>query len=115
MSNVVIGCRLPSGLIIDIGPEHPTVELAGKRQAQEGLPIIILREPDCGYTSVPEEYWEAFKKRVGPDFAPIKSGAVFEAKDPKDAKAKNKELKKEKTGHEPLSQETKDVKPLNSD
>lgn len=115
MANIVIGCRLPSGLIIDIGPDHPTVELAGKRQAKEGSPIIILAEPDCGYTQVDASYWEAFKKRVGPDFAPIKSGAVFEAKTLKDANAKNKELKKEKTGHEPLSPVAAGIAPLNAE
>lgn len=115
MSTVTIGCRLPSGLIIDIGPEHPMVELAGKRQAQEGSPIIILREADCGYTEVDASYWEAFKKRVGPDFAPLKSGAIFEAKNLKEAKAANKDLKDKKTGHEPLKQEAEGIKPLEQD
>jgi hypothetical protein len=115
MSTVTIGCRLPSGIILDIGPEHPMVELAGKRQAQEGSPIVILREADCGYTQVDASYWEAFKKRVGPDFAPLKSGAIFEAKSIKEAKAVNKDLKGKKTGHEPLSQEAKDIQPMSQD
>lgn len=100
---VTIGCRLPSGLVIEVNDIQVT--LAGQRQSQERSPIILLSEDDYGLTDVDADYWEAFKKRVGQDFAPIKSGAVFEAKNHGDAKGKAKELKKEKTGHEPLSQE----------
>ncbi len=107
-NTVTVGCRLPSGLMLEVNGKR--VELAGQRQAQEGRPIILLSQDDVGYTEVDAEYWEAFKKQVGPDFAPIKSGAVFEAKDQGDAKAKAKELKKEKTGVEPLSQEAPGIK-----
>lgn len=104
MSNTVtIGCRLPSGLILEVGGVR--VELAGQRQAQEGREIILLGEADYGVTEVDAAYWESFKKEVGEDFAPIKSKAIFEAKSEKEAKAIHKEVKKEKTGHEPLPKE----------
>ena len=110
MSTVTIGCRLPSGLILDLGdPTKPSVELAGQRQTQARSPIILLTEEDYGTTEVDSSFWEAFKTRVGPEFAPIKSGAIFEAKSEKDAKAIAKELKGKKTGHEPLPQEDKDI------
>lgn len=103
MSNTVtIGCRLPSGLILEVSGKR--VELQGQRQAQEGRSIILLGEADYGVTEVDAAYWEAFKKEVGPDFAPLKSKAIFEAKSEKEAKAIHKEVKKEKTGHEPLPQ-----------
>lgn len=106
MATITIGCRLPNGLILDLGdPSIPTVEIAGQRQAQERSKIILLTDDDYGTTEVEESFWEAFKKRVGPDFTPIKSGALFEAKNEREAKAVNKSLKGKKTGHEPLAQE----------
>lgn len=107
MSTVTIGCRLPSGLILEVG--DVSVELNGQRQAQENSPIVILNADMYGTTEVDAEYWEAFVARVGKDFAPLKSGAIFEAKNEKEAKAKAKDLKEAPTGHEPLPQKTKDV------
>jgi hypothetical protein len=110
---VTIGCRLPSGLIAEV--TNVRVTLHGQRQAQERSPIILLSEDDYGLTEVDADFWEAFKKRVGPDYAPIKSGAVFEAKNQNEAKGKAKELKKEKTGHEPLPQEANGIKSADKD
>ena len=105
MPTITIGCRLPSGLILDLGIVNATsVELAGQRQAQARSPIILLSGEDYGTTEVDASFWDAFKLRVGPDFEPIKSGAIFEAKNEKDAKAIAKDLEGESTGHEPLSQ-----------
>lgn len=108
MSTVTIGCRLPSGLIIDLekdGKIVKSIELEGQRQLHARSKIIILGEEDYGTTEVDAADWEHFKKQVGEEFAPLVSGAIFEAKNEKDAKAKAKELKKEKTGHEPMAQE----------
>lgn len=111
MSKITIGCRLPNGLLLDLGDNQtPPVEIAGQRQAQERSKIVLLSEDDYGTTEVDASFWEAFCKRVGPDFAPLKSGAIFEAKNQREAKAKHKDLKGEKTGHEPLPQETGDIK-----
>lgn len=100
MSTITIGCRLPSGFVLDVGGVR--VEIAGQRQAQAGRDIILLTPDDFGRTEVDASFWEAFKKQVGPDFAPIKSGVIFEAANPKEAKAKHKDLKGESTGFEPL-------------
>lgn len=111
MSTITIGCRLPSGIILDLGDSKtPPVELAGQRQAQARSSIITLSEEDYGTTVVDVSFWEAFKKRVGPDFAPITSGAIFEAKNTKEAAAIHKDIKGKKTGHEPLEQEVGDIK-----
>jgi hypothetical protein len=111
MPTLIIGCRLPNGLILDLGDNKtPSVELAGQRQAQARSPIVTLGEDDYGTTVVDVSFWEAFKKRVGPDFAPITSGAIFEAKNTKEATAIHKDIKGKKTGHEPLEQEVGDIK-----
>lgn len=111
MSTVTIGCRLPNGIVLDLGdPNVPPVVIEGQRQAQERSPIIILTEDDYGVTEVDASFWEKFKERVGPEFAPLKSGAIFEAKSKKDAGAIAKELKGKKTGHEPLAQEIGNIK-----
>lgn len=109
MATVTIGCRLPSGIVLEVGDKKVTI--AGQRQAQKGRDIILLSNDDYGTTEVDQSFWEAFKKNVGEDFAPIASGALFEAKSRQDAGAKAKELKDEKTGLEPVSQKTKDIKP----
>lgn len=114
MPQISVGCRLPSGLVLEI-PGKSRVILAGQRQAQERSPIIMLSQDDCGYTDVDQDFWEAWKKMVGPEFAPLKYGAIFEAKNQQDAKAKARELKKEKTGHEPLSQEAPGIKSADKD
>lgn len=106
MPNITIGCRLPSGIILDLGDNTtPPVELAGQRQAQARSKIITLTDDDYGTTEVDASFWGAFVKRVGPEFAPIKSGAIFVAKNEREAAAIAKDLKGKKTGHEPLPQE----------
>ena len=102
MTTIIIGCRHPSGLVIEAAGQVITLE--GQRQAQERSPIIILSEDDYGTTEVDGAVWEAWKKQVGADFAPLKSGMLFEAKSEKDAKAKARDLKDEKTGHEAMPQ-----------
>lgn len=107
MSTVTIGCRLPSGLILEVG--DVSVELNGQRQMQENSPIVILTADMYGTTEVDESFWNAFKDRVGAEFTPLKSGAIFEAKSEKEAKAKAKDLKESPTGHEALPQKSKDI------
>lgn len=107
MAQITIGCRLPSGLILELMKDgRPVaVELAGQRQMQERSPIILLRDDDYGTTEVDAAFWDAWKKIVGDDFAPLKSGAIFEAKNSNDAASKAKELKGKQTGHEPAKQD----------
>lgn len=105
---VLIGCKLPHGLILD----HPLdvskkVELAGLNKA-------IIIGADCATTPVDGEFWETWKT-VHNDHPAIKSGAIFEARTTEEVKAKAKELKEEKTGFEPMSQEAQGVKPASQD
>ena len=96
---IVIGCRLPCGLVLE--HEGVQVTLAGQNQNKQG--IILLSQDDYGETIVDSSYWAAWKK-ANAGFAPLETGAIFEAKNQSEAKVKQKELKKEKTGHEPMPQ-----------
>lgn len=105
MASITIGCRLPCGLVLQHG--GVTVTLNGQNQNKEG--IILLKDSDYGTTEVDQPFWEAWKE-AHKGFAPLESNAIFEAKNASEAKGKAKELKGEKTGHEPVSQESKDIK-----
>ena len=110
MAVVTIGCRLPSGLEIQVGDKK--VELAGQNQRYKELSIeiILLKDDDYGTTEVEASFWEAWKQIVGKDFDPLKSCAIFEAKNANEAKAQAKDLKEKKTGHEPMPQTDGNVK-----
>jgi hypothetical protein len=105
---VIIGCKLPNGLVIE-HPLDPTqkVELAGLNKA-----LIIGAE--YATTEVDGELWETFEA-LHKEFGPLKSGAIFVAKTRDDAKAKAKELSKEKTGFEKMPQEVGDLKPADKE
>jgi PHD/YefM family antitoxin component YafN of YafNO toxin-antitoxin module len=96
---IVIGCRHPVGIVL----EHDGVQvtLAGQNQNKQG--IVLLSQDDYGETIVDASYWAAWKK-ANAGFAPLETGMIFEAKNQSEAKSKAKELKKEKTGHEPMPQ-----------
>ena len=110
MAVVTVGCRLPSGLEIQVGDKK--IELAGQNQRYKelGIEIILLKDEDYGTTEVDASFWEAWKQIVGQDFDPLKSGAIFEAKNATEAKAQAKDLKEKKTGHEPMPQTDGNVK-----
>lgn len=110
MSTITIGCRLPTGLILEVGDKR--VELAGQRQMQEESEIVILGSSMYGTTEVDESFWEAFRNQVGDKFEPISSGAIFVAKNEKEAKAIAKDLKGKETGHEPSKQEDGKIKKM---
>lgn len=91
---VVIGCKLPNGLII----EHKgvSVELRGSRIPlnEDGQPVSD-RQIIGGYgvTEVDKEFWDAWKASVCPKgkmeswFAPMRSGAIFDVPTFDDAKS----------------------------
>lgn len=94
---LVIGCKLPHGLVI----EHPsdpskTVVLAGLNKA-------LVIGATHATTEVDDEFWQAWKA-AHKDFPALRSGAIFEAKSTADAAAQAKELADEKTGFEPMPQ-----------
>lgn len=108
---ILIGCRLPNGIeieAVDASGKMQKVTLLGQNSAQARSPIIILSPDDYGLTEVDEAFWAAWKKDFA-EFPPLLNGAIFEAKDEKEAKAKHKELKDEKTGLEGVSQTDKNI------
>lgn len=111
-SIVVIGCRHPCGIIldqIDNSGRKVEVKLNGQNSTQEGRDIILLTPNDYGVTDVDAEFWNKWKEEYK-DFAPLKTGMIFEAKDDREAKAIHRELKDEKTGHEPMPQSVEEIK-----
>ena len=102
-SSVIIGCKLPHGLILDhpLAPEKKVV-LKGKNSA-------LIIGSDYGTTEVDGEFWETWKT-VHNDFPAIRSGAIFEAGTVSELTAVAGELTDEKTGFEPMPQEALGVK-----
>ena len=97
MAKVIIGCRLPNGIIL----EHPTnpkkkVELAG-------LNKTTIIGATYAQTDVDSEFWEAWLA-ANREFAPLVNGAIFFAKNADEAQSKAKDVAKESTGFEPMAQ-----------
>lgn len=98
---VVIGCKLPHGIIL----QHPmdpskTVELNGRNKA-------VIIGADYATTEVGAEFWEHWEA-ANAEFAPLRSKAIFVAKNATEVAAIAKELKDETTGLEPMKQDGKD-------
>lgn len=101
---VIIGCKLPNGLtLIHPAQPHERVTLAGLHSSK----IIGATHVT---TEVDQDFWDTFKA-AHKDYAPLKSGAIFEARNETEALAKAKELKKQKTGFEAMEPESAGVKP----
>lgn len=98
--HAAVCCKLPNGIVL----QHPiekerTVTLKGKSKA-------VIVGADYGTTMVDQDFWNdwyAANSQSGREFAPLKSGAIFVAKDGKDAEAKAKDFKERKTGFEGLT------------
>ena len=105
MAKILIGCKLPNGLVISHpNPEFKSsVELKGlhssKLVARDGSPAATFVT-----TEVDLELWDAWKLAYR-DYAPLKNGSIFEARTEQEAKQKANERSKEKTGFEGMSKE----------
>ena len=101
MAQKIIVCsKLPHGLILEHGKHK--VELKGLNSSQIIGATHVQTEMDA-------ELWQAWRD-AHKGFAPLKSGAIFEAKSTDEAKGKARDLKDEKTGFEPMPQEALGVK-----
>jgi hypothetical protein len=103
-SKVVIGCRLPNGIIL----EHP--ENPAKKVLLNGLNKVTIIGAPYAHNDVDSDFWDAWLE-VNKDFAPLKNGAIFVAKSSEHAAAKGREVAKEKTGFEAMPQVSDGVKP----
>ena len=109
MATILIGCRLPNGLILrhpDPARADRTVKLKGANEAQ--VKSVVIGQTFVT-TAVDADFWETWKKCYS-DYAPLKSGAIFEARDDKEANGKGRELSKEKLGFEGMPKEAMGVK-----
>ena len=102
--SVVVGCRLPHGLLLQV--DAIEIELKGANRSE-------IIGGDCGYTTVDADVWAKWVE-LYKDFAPLKNGALFAVKDEAGAKAKAKEVAKEKTGFEGASQNESGVSSANA-
>lgn len=108
MANILIGCRLPNGILL----HHPDPQ---KRATLKPIKIAGLRDSKiigAPYvtTTVDADFWEGWKKAY-PDYAPLKNGSLFEASSANEAAAKGKELAAAKTGFEPVKKDAPGIKP----
>ena len=102
MAKIIIGCRLPNGLTLHHPITKEAVTLAGLHSSKIIGATHVTTEVDA-------DFWEAWKEKFK-DYAPLKSGAIFEARNETDATSKAKELRKEKTGFEPMATDGKDAR-----
>lgn len=94
MSTVTISCKLPSGIWMAVGEEKP-VRINGWNQN-------TIVGADHGITeNVPAALWEAWSKEHA-ESKLVKGGFIFASKNEKEAKAKAKDNKGNKSGHEQL-------------
>lgn len=100
MAKVLKICsKLPHGLILE-NPMNAsqTVEISGLNSI---MTLGLLSGEQVASTDVDEDFWNSWTL-VHKDFPALKSGAIFVAKDDKDAKAMEKEFAKRKSGFERL-------------
>lgn len=102
---VVIGCKLPHGLVLT----HKGVKVI-----LEGLNKSRIIGANYVTNQVDAEFWAAWKLE-NKDFEPLKSNAIFEASGVREAEDKAKELEKEKTGFEPMPKEVPGIKTATKD
>jgi hypothetical protein len=102
---VVIGCRLPQGLILTLPKKTARVMLAGPK-----LVIVEGKKLSSSFatTQVDADFWTTWKAAYA-DSPFLSARTIFEAKTETEAAAKGKELAKEKTGFEQMPQEAMGV------
>lgn len=108
MAKIVIGCKLPNGLTLVLRNKEKETE---DRVTLLGLNSSKIIGANYITTEVDADFWAQWKASVGANYAPLKSNAIFEARNETEALAKAKEFRKEKTGFEPMQPESLGVKP----
>lgn len=106
---IKIGCRLPAGYVLEVGlsvtvqsnnrpltqvqraPDYQRVYLKGTHShtaamRRQKIQVPAIGKPEPAYTMVDGGLWERWKKDH-PRAAILKSGDIFEVKDPKDTAA----------------------------
>lgn len=96
MATVMIGCKLPNGLIIEYGGKSAKINGS---QSEDGI-IIVEKGEHIGITyDVDKELWEKWRE-VNKKHPVCVNQHIFETKSENSAKSQAKELKSNKTGLE---------------
>jgi len=103
MAKILIGCRLPHGLTLTHPATKVQVVVAGLHSSKIIGATHVTTEVDA-------DFWQTWKTAYS-DYVPLKTGAIFEARSDSEALGKAKELRKEKTGFEPMAQDAAGIKP----
>lgn len=97
MSNVIIACRLPNGIMAQVGATKIRLNGANAENASHGF----------GFTRVPADFAEAWLKDDGEGArrTVTKRGGIFLANDMEDARAIAAEMSGERSGFERIDPE----------
>ena len=112
---VTVGCKLPHGLVAQVGDQTITFKGLNSTQHGDGETLILFNHYALTH-NVPEDFWNEWVKAHA-DFAFVKNGMVFADKVVKNVDAIAKERKSEKTGFEFLDPKAKqeNVEPFKAD
>ena len=112
-------CKLPQGLTMCLEKDGEVIRVTLPRTSRYIQPhpkfkptkeeFIVFQH---SVTPVAKEFWEAWKKRMGAEYAPLKQGLIFAVEQPKntDGIARTKDMETAKTGFEQLDPKDKDNK-----
>lgn len=95
MTTVVIGCKLPNGIFMQVGEKSHVINGFNKSNVVGGHGIT---------EDVPKELWELWL-RANKDRDLVKNGFIFAHEKERDTKSEAVEKKNNKSNTEPLKQE----------
>lgn len=95
--DILIACKLPYGLHLDLGKQRITLKGAGTSE-KVGSFFSISSEA-YGLTKVPRDFWESWLK-LNNNLASVKNGYIFASESKKDLNAEAAEKSNLKTGLE---------------
>lgn len=109
--NVVVGCKLPHGLYLDLrnaaGDIIARHKLAGNAGFSLPNPERKFKQVDTSSTFgdtmniIPKDHWDEWRKR-NKDHAALRSGAIYVAKDHQDALAQAREHQGDNVGFDKI-------------
>lgn len=92
MANITVGCKLPHGLIIQVGGKKVTLNGANSSRIIGGY----------GLTLVDKDFFEAWSKEFA-SFQPLQDGLIFAQDSANKAEGQAKEQVDLRSGFEPLN------------
>ena len=111
MATIKIGCKLPNGLIIFSPDGKNEIKLDGFNKESIRAKMVLPSSEIYGVTEVDEQFWANWKGAYS-DYAPLVSGAIFEAKDTNSLRSIAKELSGIKTGFDSVSKDANEISAL---